>query len=98
MYNRILALTEEIESVITTDDHARLQNLMAARAEEFANITDEEQPHCLESAVLIKKIQDCEKRCREQASRKTEEIRKDLETIRNGRRLNTAYCRFAGNS
>lgn len=96
MYRRILALTEEIEAVVGTDDHVRLQNLMTTRAEVFSAMTGEEPQSCLESAAIIIKIQECERRCQEQAIRKIEALKKDMEGIRNGRRLNRAYGQFAG--
>ena len=98
MYKRILALTEEIEVVIPTDDHARLEELRARRAEAFAAIEERQgEQSSAEAIALIEKIQECEKRCREQALRKLAALKKDMDGIRKGKRLEKAYGRFVGN-
>lgn len=76
MYKQILELTEEIETVIGTDDHVRLQNLMARRAEYFS-VMEGQGPQPSPGAItIIKKIQECESRCQEQAIRKIESLKK----------------------
>lgn len=97
MYSRILGLTEEIEAVIGTDDHVRLQNLMARRAEAFSVMEGQGPQASPEAIAIIEKIQDCERRCQEQAIRKIEELKKDIDGIRKGKRLEKAYGRFACN-
>lgn len=97
MYRRILALTEEIEAVILTDDHARLEGLRVRRAEAFAAIEAQGPQDSPEAIALIEKIQECERRCREQALRKLATLKKDMGGIRKGKRLEKAYGRFVGN-
>lgn len=97
MYGRILTLTEEIEAVIPTDDHARLEDLRVRRAEAFAAAEAQGPQSSPEVIVLIEKIQECEKRCREQAFSKLAALKKDMDVIRKGKRLEKAYGRFVGN-
>ena len=97
MYKRILALTEEIEAIIPTDDHARLEELRVRRAEAFAAIEGQGDHASPEAIALIEKIQECERRCREQALRKLATLKKDMDGIRKGKRLEKAYGRFVGN-
>ena len=97
MYTRILELTEEIEAVIGTDDHARLQDLMTRRAEAFSAMEAQGPQPSPGVIAIIKKIQECEKRCQEQAIRKIEALKKDMDGIRKGKRLGKAYGRFASN-
>lgn len=97
MYKRILALTEEIEVVIPTDDHARLEALRVRRAEAFAAMEAQGSQPSPEAIALIEKIQECERRCREQALRKLAVLKKDMDGIRKGKRLERAYGRFVGN-
>lgn len=97
MYKRILELTEEIEAVIPTDDHVRLEELRVRRAEAFAVIKTQGAQASPEAIALIEKIQECEKRCREQALRKLAALKKDMDVIRKGKRLEKAYGRFVGN-
>ena len=97
MYTQILELTEEIEAVIGTDDHARLQNLMTRRAEAFAAIEEQSPQPSPEAIAIIEKIQECENRCREQAILKIEALKKDMDEIRKGKRLEKAYGRFVSN-
>lgn len=95
MYTRILGLTEEIEAVIGTDDHVRLQDLMSRRAEAFSAMAGHEPQAAPEASMIIEKILECEKRCQEQALRKIEMLKKDIDGIRKGKRLEKAYGRFA---
>lgn len=97
MYTQILELTEEIEAVIGTDDHARLQNLMARRTEAFSAMAGQGPQASLGAIAIIEKIQQCEKRCQEQAIRKIASLKKDMDEIRKGKRLEKAYSRFASN-
>jgi len=97
MYRLILALTEEIEAVIPTDDHARLEALRVRRAEAFAAIEAQGPQGLPEAAALIEKIQECERRCRKQALGKLAVLKKEMDGIRNGKRLEKAYGRFVGN-
>lgn len=97
MYKQILDLTEEIETVIPTDDHARLESLRVRRAEAFAAMERQGPQASPEAITLIEKIQECERRCREQAIRKIESLKKDMNGIRKGKRLEKAYGRFVGN-
>lgn len=97
MYTKILELTEELETVIGTDDHVRLQNLVARRAEAFAAMEGHDPQDSAEAIAIIKQIQECEKRCQEQAIRKIETLKKDMDGIRKGKRLEKAYGRFASN-
>jgi hypothetical protein len=97
MYTQILELTEEIETVIGTEDHDRLRKLMAHRAEAFAAMEGQGPQASPEAITLIEKIQECERRCREQAIRKIESLKKDMNGIRKGKRLEKAYGRFVGN-
>lgn len=97
MYTQILELTEEIETVIGTDDHARLQHLMARRAEAFAAMAEQGLQASSGAIVIIEKIQECEKRCEKQAILKIEEIRKNMDEIRKGKRLEKAYGQFVHN-
>lgn len=97
MYKRILALTEEIEVVIPTDDHARLEALRVRRAEAFAAMEAQGSQPSPEAVALIEKIQECERRCREQALSKLAVLKKDMDGIRKGKRLERAYGRFVGN-
>lgn len=97
MYTQILELTEEIESVIATDDHVRLEDLRVRRAEAFAALEAQVPEGSVEAIAIIEKIQQCEKRCREQAIRKIASLKKDMEGIRKGKRLEKAYGRFVGN-
>lgn len=94
MYTQILELTEEIEAVIGTDDHVRLQNLVARRAEAFSAMESQDPQPSPEAIAIVEKIQECERRCREQAIRKIEALKKDMDEIRKGRRLEKAYGRF----
>ncbi|MHB1183981.1 MAG: flagellar protein FliT [Desulfobulbia bacterium] len=97
MYGRILELTEEIEAVIPTDDHARLEELRVRRAEAFAAAEAKGEQASPEAIALIEKIQECEKRCREQALSKLATLKKDMDGLRKGKRLEKAYGRFVGN-
>jgi len=91
MYRQILTLTEEIEEAIPLDDHARLNELKARRAAAFAGL-EAQGPHASPEVVgLIKKIQDCERRCRDLAVGKMAAIKKDMDEIRKGKRLGKAY-------
>ena len=97
MYRQILALTEEIESVIATDDHVRLQDLRVRRAQAFAALEAQIPEGSPEAIAIIEKIQQCERRCREQAVRKITALKKDMDEIRKGKRLEKAYGRFVSN-
>lgn len=97
MYTQILELTEEIEAVISTDDHLRLENLRVRRAEAFASLEGQAPQASPEAIAIIEQIQQCERRCREQAIRKIEALKKDMDGIRNGKRLEKAYGRFVSN-
>jgi len=101
MYKKILELTEEIEVVSAGDDHARLQELLNHRAAAFAAL--DAQPskvspdEALEAMAIIAQIQECERRCQEQATRKLVALKEEMGKIRKGKRLGKAYGQFAGN-
>lgn len=101
MYKRILELTEEIEAVSAGDDHVRLQDLLNRRAEAFAALEGQlpkiSPDEVLEATAIIARIQECEKRCQEQATRKLATLKEEMGKIRKGKRLEKAYGRFAGN-
>lgn len=97
MYREILALTEEIEVVIATDDHVRLEDLRVRRAAAFAAMESQGVQDSPEAIAVLEKIRQCENRCREQALSKLAVLKQDMDGIRNGKRLGKAYGRFVGN-
>ena len=98
MYKKILELTEEIETVSAGDDHARLQDLLNRRAAAFAALEGQPpQSSPEETMAIIDQIQECEKRCREQATRRLAALTEEMGKIRKGKRLGKAYGQFAGN-
>jgi hypothetical protein len=98
MYKKILELTEEIEAVSAGDDHARLQELLNRRAAAFA-VLEGQPPQSLpeETMAIIAQIQQCERRCQEQAARRLAALTEAMGKVRKGKRLEKAYGRFAGN-
>jgi hypothetical protein len=95
IYTRIFKLTEEIEGVIAADDPARLQVLLARRAEAFAALAGQAPDPSAETVLVIEQIQKCERRCREQAISRMAELKQDMDGIRKGKRLEKAYGQLA---
>jgi hypothetical protein len=93
MYRRILSLSEEIETALPGDDHAGLDALRRRRAAAFATIEGHGLRVSPEAIAVIEKIQECERRCRELALRKMAVLKRDMGSIRKGRRLEKAYGR-----
>jgi hypothetical protein len=97
MYTRIFELTEEIEGVIATDDPARLEDLLARRADAFAALEAYAPEPSAEAIRVIEQIQKCERRCQEQAIRRMAALKQDMDGIRKGKRLEKAYGQAAPN-
>lgn len=97
MYKKILELTEEIETVSAGDDHVRLEELLRRRAAAFAALESAQRQALPEEAMaIIVQIQECERRCREQATRRLAELKEELARIRKGKQVQKAYGQFAG--
>lgn len=97
MYKKILELTEEIEAVSAGDDHVRLEELLRRRAAAFAALESVQQQASPEEAMaIIVQIQECERRCREQVTRRLAVLKEELARIRKGKQLKKAYGQFAG--
>ena len=97
MYKKILELTKEIEAVSAGDDHVRLEELLRRRAAAFAALEGVQPPASPEEAMaIIVQIQECERRCREQVTRRLAALKEELAKIRKGKQLKRAYGQFAG--
>ncbi|TBV82808.1 MAG: flagellar protein FliT [Desulfobulbaceae bacterium] len=103
-YQQLLAITEEIEAINLTDDHARLGDLLQRRASVFATLKGRRNPQASapvtadraegaaeEAVSIIRRIQESERRCQAQAIRMLATIKAELGEIRKGRKLKRAY-------